>query len=102
MTEQPKSEFAATAFMMQTGVVCLIYDGHIPHVHKLEFCEADHLISLIWTDSSGNEGRLKMEFPLSSALEESLVNFTVAAIGRMTGPRKVEDLHLVPVEFTSE
>jgi hypothetical protein len=88
-------------FTMQNGTPCLIYDGLIPHVREVEFCRDDHLLTLVWTDpGTGKDGRIKMEYPLSDHILVNLLKLGIAAIGRMSAERTVEDLHIAPVVFT--
>jgi hypothetical protein len=88
------------AFTMQNGTPCLIYDGVIPHVREVEFCHDDHLLTLVWTDpGTGQEGRTRMDYPLSEHIVVNLIKLGIAAIGRMSAERRVEDLHITPVVF---
>lgn len=91
----------AAAFIMPNGTPCLVYDGAVPRVREVEFCRDDHLLTFIWTDpATGEDERMKMEYPLSEHILSSLIKFGIAAIGRMNAERRIEDLHITPVVFT--
>ncbi|HEX2874729.1 MAG TPA: hypothetical protein VHP33_25940 [Polyangiaceae bacterium] len=93
---------AAALFRMSNGTPCLIYDGAIPHVHTVEFCRDDHLLTLVWTDpGSAEDCRLQMEYPVSEECFLALEQFGIVAVGHLKAERSVDDLHIAPVVFTA-
>ena len=87
--------------ILRDGTPCIVYDGEIPHVRNIEFSKADFLVTLVWIDpKTKQEGRLKMEYPLSQRMLDAFEKYGIIGIGRINAEKKMEDLHMIPVVFT--
>jgi hypothetical protein len=86
--------------ILRDGTPCIVYDGDIPHVRNIEFDYSDYLVTLVWVDpKTGQEGRMKLEYPLSENMLSAFKKYEIIGIGRITADKKMEDLHMIPVVF---
>lgn len=77
-----------------------LLDALRTHVHQVEFHEDGRQLALIWRNpATGGDERLKLAYPVSDAISQTLHRENIVAVARIVVPAKVEGLHVVPIVF---
>jgi hypothetical protein len=102
ITRRPPLQMNTAVLLLADGTPCIVYDDELPHVVGIEI-GIDKRIALDCVDfRTRHVSRVALDHPLSSDMLSSFEKFEHIGIGRLTGEKTMEDLHMVRASFEDE